>query len=107
DDELLELLGDPLDKLTAIAAISPQSLEPFEQDGGQGLEQLDSGFAIIHIRHRDHHFEQNTERIDQDVAFTTLDHLAPIEAPFPTHCRRLDTLAINGGGTRLRFPACL
>ena|SRR5947209_6741081 len=95
DNDLFELLGDPLDKLATIAAVGPQALEACEQDGGQGLEQLNGGFAIAHIGNGHDDLEQIAQGIDQEVALASFDLFATVETPFPADCRRFDTLAVH------------
>lgn len=73
-------------------------------------QQLDGGYAIINLRARNHHGEQQPQRIDEQMTLASLDFLATVVPPcFSTDFGRLHRLTINarGAGRRLssRFPA--
>jgi hypothetical protein len=53
----------------------------------------------------DDHREHEALSIHPQVPLLALDLHSPGIAPFPSYARRLDTLAVNAAGTRLRIPS--
>ena len=71
----------------------------------ESIHHLRSCSTIVENCGRDHHRQQQSHCIHQNMAFSAIDLLAAIIAMLTASLCRLDRLAINAGSAGRRFPA--
>lgn len=89
---------DSIRELPSIALIGKDLLQ-----AGKALRELAQdpfgGLRLMEIGGMDHHGQQTTDRVDDDMTLASLDHLAPIETAFSAQFGRLHALAVDNSGT--------
>lgn len=71
----------------------------------EGSQQLLGSIPVLNVRRQDHHQENQTDRVDQDVAFASVDFLTRIVTPLVAGLGALDALAVNDRSAGLRFSS--
>jgi len=72
----------PCDQLPGIAAISPDQRQSLKSPDPLRQDQPGT-ISILHIGSMNHHRQNQTQRIDDDMAFAAQDLLAGVVAPCP------------------------
>ncbi|KPV54799.1 hypothetical protein SE17_01495 [Kouleothrix aurantiaca] len=94
------MLAHPVKQLAAIGAINPDTTQLLARSA-HSLEQLARTFGIRNRGSRDDHRQHQTERVNQQVAFATLHHLAVVKAALAAHACGFDTLAVQTACRRM------
>ena len=97
---------NPFKQETTIGAINPDASHLFAGTW-QTCEQPPGAFRIGHARCGDDDSQQQTHRIDQDVALAAFDLLASIVAAYTRPWCGLDALAIQCSSRRVLMAASL
>ncbi len=80
-----------------VCPIGPDQPQPREPAHDLGQHELRAG-RVLNARGVDHERQQQTQGINQDVPFTSLDSLASVVAAGASHLGRLHGLAVDDGG---------
>src|SRR6266850_562930 len=102
------LLEPRLQVMIVILAIAKNDGEPREIFGADLGEEFDGGGPIIQRRTRDQDDEQQSDRVNQHMAFAPANFLASIiSSLWASHFRRLDRLTVDAGGPGSRLAPFL
>src|SRR5713226_8184834 len=92
------VLFDPGAPASRVAIVDPHLLHAGKLAFDRLQEQRDA-LSILDISTMHHHFEQQSQRIDQDVSFASGELFSSIIAMRAASLRRFDRLTSNYGGT--------
>src|SRR5579872_3640984 len=90
---------------TVVAAVGLHDLQARLLFAGQPGEHLLGGAGVIDVGRRDHHGQQHSQRVHDDVPLAAADLLTAIGAHLLAAVRRLDRLAVDAGDPRVGVAA--
>jgi hypothetical protein len=61
----------------------------------EGCEQLLGSIAVLNVGRQDHHQQQQSDRVDQNVSFASVDLFARVVAPLVADLAAFDTLTVD------------
>jgi len=103
----LAQISDPLGDPAIVDAVGP-NLSQLAETMCQGSQDGPRPIAILDARRVHHHQQEQSQRVDQQMAFAPVDQLAGIKAALaPTTIRGLDALAVEDRGGGLSLPPFL
>src|ERR1035441_2612877 len=92
-----------LQQCSGVASIGP---DMFDASASllteEGRQQLLGPIPVLNVGRQDHHQQNQTDRVDQDVAFASVDFLARIVTPLVAGLGTLDALAVDNRSAGLR-----
>ena len=95
-----------LQQCSGVASIGP---DMFDASASllteEGRQQLLGPIPVLNVRWQDHHQQNQTDRVDQEVAFAPVDFLARIVTPLVAGLGTLDALAVDNRSAGLRLSA--
>ena len=99
-------LARALPQRSGIAAIGPDMFDAAASLlAEEGSQQLLGPIPVLNVCRQDHDPENQTDRVDQDVSFASVDFLARIVTPLVAGLGTLDTLAVDDRSAGLRLSS--
>jgi hypothetical protein len=93
-----------LQQRSGVAAVGPDMFDASASLlAEEGRQQLSGSVPVLNVGRQDHHPEQQTQGIDQDVSFAPVDFLARIVTPLVAGFGALDALAVDDSGAGVRL----
>src|SRR3954447_24090207 len=93
----------PPEMVVVVLPIGPHQLRPTAVLDGQPPQHLGCERPVVAGGCRDHHDEQQPQRIDDDMPLPAPELLAPVVTPFASDLGPLDRLAVDAPGTWTRL----
>ena len=85
-----------LPQRSGVATIGPDMFDASASlPAEEGSQQLLGPIPVLNVRRQDHHQEYQTGRVDQNVAFASVDVLARIVTPLVAGLGAFDALAVD------------
>ena len=105
-DRAAPQLARALHQRSGLASIGPDMLDAAASLlAEEGRQQLLGSIPVLNVRRQDHHPESQTDRVDQEVAFASIDFLARIVTPLVAGLGTLDALAVDDRRAGLRLSS--
>src|ERR1017187_6590239 len=102
----------PFQQCSRVAAVGPDMFDaPASLPAEEGGQPLFGPIPILNIGGKHHDYEEQADRIDQDMPLASVDFFAGVVTPLVARLGALDTLAVDDGRAGLPFApfhlACL
>lgn len=103
----IEMLVYPLNELTSVGSIGPNSLEMSDERIIELGKQQFCPIAILDTGGMNHNLKYVTDSVDENMPLSALNSFSSVIAPFTTCFRCFDTLAVDNGSAWLRLSFAL
>ena len=103
--EVFRRVSYPLDREKSLILVVPiDQVQPRILPPVQPPQDLGGRRPVVGRGGRDHHRQQQPQRVEQQMTLPPADQLAPVEAPRPADLGPLDRLAVDVADLRRRLP---